>query len=161
MPAKTNTRAKPGAFRKEYAEQARKLCRLGATDAELADFFSVSEETLAGWKNAHPEFLESVTEGRALADAEVAHSLFRRATGYSHPDVHVSSYQGEITVTEITKHYAPDTVACVFWLKNRRPDLWRDRRGEEEEGGEVPEAKSFSYTVVDGQKKDASDADAD
>jgi hypothetical protein len=47
--------------------------------------------------------------------------------GYSHPDVHVSNYQGEITVTPLVKHYAPDPVACIFWLKNRRPDLWRDK----------------------------------
>ncbi len=161
MPEKTRTRARPGAYRKAYAEQARKLCRLGASDAELADFFGVSEAALGRWQDAHPEFFASIMEGRALADAEVAQALFRRATGYAHPDVHISSYQGEITVTEITKHYPPDTVACALWLKNRRPDLWRDRRGEEDEPGDAPEAKSFSYHVVDGQAKDADDADAD
>lgn len=62
-----------------------------------------------------------------MADAEVGERLFQRACGYSHPDVHISNYQGAITQTEITKHYAPDTTACIFWLKNRRPDLWRDR----------------------------------
>jgi len=62
-----------------------------------------------------------------LADAEVANKLFQRATGYSHDDVHISNYQGQVCITPIIKHYAPDTTACIFWLKNRRPDLWRDR----------------------------------
>lgn len=45
---------------KEYANQALKLCLLGATDKELADFFSVSEQTLNKWKKDYPEFLESL-----------------------------------------------------------------------------------------------------
>ncbi len=48
--------------------------------------------------------------------------------GYSHPAVHVSNYQGDITLTPITKHYPPDTVAAIFWLKNRQPAKWRDTK---------------------------------
>lgn len=119
--------ARPSKFDSSMCVQAEKLCKLGATDKELADFFEVSEQTLNTWKQAHPEFLESLKKGKAVADAEVASKLFHRATGYEHPDVHISNYQGEVTVTPITKHYAPDTTAAIFWLKNRRPDLWRDR----------------------------------
>lgn len=143
------------AFREEYAEQAKKLCRLGAIDRELADFFGVCERTLHAWKKRHPEFLAALKEGKALADAQVAHSLYLRALGYAHPDVHVSRYQGEVTVTEIVKHYPPDTAACVFWLRNRCPDLWRERRVEE---GDAPEARAFSFNVVDGR---AEHGDAD
>ena len=60
------------------------------------------------------------------SDGEIAQSLFSRAMGYSHPEVHISQFEGRIIKTEITKHYPPDTTACIFWLKNRRPDLWRD-----------------------------------
>lgn len=108
--------------------QAEKLCKLGATDKELADFFEISEQTLNNWKAKHPKFMESLKKGKAVADAEVASKLFHRATGYEHDDVHVSNYQGEVTLTPIRKHYAPDTTAAIFWLKNRRPDLWRDRQ---------------------------------
>lgn len=118
---------RPSKFDAAKCLQAEKLCKLGATDKELADFFEVSEQTLNTWKTEHPEFLESLKSGKERADAEVGHRLFERACGYSHPDVHLSNYQGQVTATPITKHYAPDTTACIFWLKNRRPDLWRDR----------------------------------
>lgn len=119
--------ARPSKFDERMCEQVTKLCRLGATDKELADFFEISEATLNNWKEQHPAFLASLKAGKAEADATVADRLFSRACGYSHPDTHVSNYQGAVMLTPITKHYAPDTTACIFWLKNRRPDLWRDR----------------------------------
>lgn len=118
---------RPSKFDPKLCEQATKLCRLGATDKDIANFFGVSEQTLNSWKTQSPEFLEALKEGKELADAEVGQRLYQRAIGYEHDAVHISNYQGEITVTPIRKHYPPDTVACIFWLKNRRPDLWRDR----------------------------------
>lgn len=118
---------RPSKFDQLKCAQAEKLCKLGATDKELADFFEVTESTISLWKVEHAEFSEALKKGKELADAEVGERLFQRATGYSHPDVHVSNYQGTVTMTPIIKHYAPDTTACIFWLKNRRPDVWRDR----------------------------------
>lgn len=118
---------RPTLFRDEYVERAYKLCLLGATDAELADFFEVCERTINTWKEDYPEFLQSLKAGKASADAAVAESLYKRAVGYSHPDVHVSNYQGEITVTPLTKHYPPDTGAAFIWLKNRQPHKWKDK----------------------------------
>ncbi|MCO6427132.1 hypothetical protein [Nitrosomonas communis] len=71
--------------------------------------------------------MESINKGKLEADSKVAESLYKRATGYSHPDTHVSNYQGEITLTEITKHYPPDTAAAFIWLKNRQPSKWKDK----------------------------------
>lgn len=121
-------RGRPSSYRDEYAEQAYKLCLLGATDREMANFFSVSEQTLNAWKTAHEKFLESITRGKEAADANVASRLYERAMGYSHPEVHVSNYQGEVTLTPLTKHYPPDTQAASLWLRNRQPAKWRDRR---------------------------------
>ena len=119
---------RPSSYRGEYAEYARKLCRLGSTDESLADFFEVSVATLNRWKHAHPEFMESVKIGRTLADAEVVDSLYRRACGYSHAATKFVTHKGIITDREeYVKHYPPDTQACIFWLKNRRPDLWREK----------------------------------
>ena len=67
----------------KYADQALKLCLLGATDKELAEFFSVSEQTLNKWKKDYPEFLESLKKGKNIADANVASRLYNRAIGYS------------------------------------------------------------------------------
>ena len=57
--------------KKEFAEQAKKLCLLGATDESLADFFGVSTTSIYNWKNAHPEFVEALKEGKDIADATV------------------------------------------------------------------------------------------
>jgi len=123
----TPARGRPTKYRTEFAAQARRLALLGQTDAEMAAFFGVSEATFHRWKHAHKDFCESIKEGKADADAKVAAALYQRAVGYSHPDVHVSNYQGQITVTPLTKHYPPDTGAAFIWLKNRQPDKWRDR----------------------------------
>lgn len=130
-------------YKAEFADQARKLCVLGATNPDLADFFGVSKTSVDNWIAGKPAFREAVLDGRQRADARVAESLFQRAVGYSHPDTHITSYRSEITETPITKHYPPDTIACTFWLKNRRPDLWRDRHEQEVtgKGGGPVEAK--------------------
>lgn len=121
--------ARPTAYREEYDEQAFKLCLLlGATDAELADFFGVSETTVNNWKKAHPSFLESLKAGKDQADSGVAGRLYRRAMGYEHEAVKIAvDPKGDHTVVPYTKHYPPDTTACIFWLKNRQPARWRDR----------------------------------
>ncbi len=100
---------RPSKYQSAYAEQAEKLCRLGATDKQLADFFDVSEVTLNAWKQEHPVFLKSLKAGKDYLDANVEQSLYHRAIGYEHPEVHITNYQGEITQTALTKKYAPDT----------------------------------------------------
>lgn len=120
-------RGQPSKFTDEMPAQAKKLAAKGWTDAEMAEFFEVTEQTVNNWKIAHPDFFESLKDGKDVADDKVERSLFERATGYSHPDTHISNFQGAITVTEITKHYPPDTTAAIFWLKNRRPTRWRDK----------------------------------
>lgn len=120
-------RGRPTSYRAEYAEQAEKLCRYGATDAELADFFGVTTRTIGRWQAGHEDFCRALKVGKEVADDRVERSLFHRAVGYSHPDTHISNHQGKITATPITKHYPPDTTAMIFWLKNRRKQDWRDR----------------------------------
>ena len=115
-------------YQAEYTEQARKLCLLmGADDQELAGFFDVPPATLQEWLASVPDFAAAVLAGRALADADVADRLWRRAIGYSHPAVRIFSHQGYALEVAYTEHYPPDTAACLFWLKSRQPDRWRDR----------------------------------
>ena len=127
---------RPSNYKADYAEQAYKFCLLGATDARLGEFFSVSEQTINAWKAAHPQFLESIKRGKEVADSEIAHSLFQRAKGYSHPAVKIFNNQGEIIKEDYTEHYPPDTGAAMAWLKNRQSALWRDKQ-EVELSGEV------------------------
>ena len=127
-------RGQPSAYRAEYCEWARKLAKLGATDKDLAEAFEVTEQTVNNWKIAHPDFFESLKDGKARADAEVASKLFHRATGYQHPEDDIKNVNGQIIITPMIKHYPPDTTAAIFWLKNRRPDLWRDKVEQEHTG---------------------------
>lgn len=140
---KRASRGRPSPYQEEYAEQARKLCRLGATDKEIADFFGVDERTINRWKLAHPEFCQSITRGKILADAEVADRLFMRACGYSHKAIKFATFEGMITdQKEYEEHYPPDTQAAMFWLKNRRSDLWRDKVTTEVTGADGKPIKS-------------------
>ncbi len=118
---------RPTSFKSEYVEQARKLAELGATDREAAEFFEVAESTLYLWKHTQPEFSEALKVGKALADARVEQSLYRRALGYSHDAVKMHTVDGSVQITPYVEHYPPDTTAAIFWLKNRKPDDWRDK----------------------------------
>ena len=118
---------KPVKWNEDRCRQAFMIASLfGATDTQIAEVMNVSEHTITYWERTKPEFLEALNKGKLTKDQQVERSLFERATGYSHPDVHISNYQGEITQTEIIKHYPPSEVACIFWLKNRMREKWAD-----------------------------------
>lgn len=127
---------RPSKFKAEYAKQAEKLCLLGATDEDLADFFSVGIRTISNWKAQHPEFLQALKTAKEAADNRVERSLYQRAVGYSYDAVHFSSFQGVVTETPYREHCPPDTTAQIFWLKNRRPDQWRDKQIQEVTGAD-------------------------
>jgi len=110
---------RPSQYKPEYAKQAYKLCLLGHTDQELGSFFGVSEKTINTWKQKHPEFLQSLKEGKEIADSEVAASLYHRALGYSHPEDKIFNDGGEPLIVPTIKHYPPDTAAAMCWLTNR------------------------------------------
>lgn len=135
MPAGRPTKYKP-----EYVSQAAKLCRLGATDAQLADFFGVAVSTVALWKVQHKEFSDALSIPKEAADRAVEASLYKRAMGYEHDEVDIRVIEGQIVKTEIRKFYPPDTTAAIFWLKNRRPTEWRELKALEltgKDGGPV------------------------
>jgi hypothetical protein len=143
---------RPSKFKLEFVEQARKLATLGATDREAADFFDVNEATLNRWKHTYPEFCASLKVGKAAADERVEQALYRRAVGYSHDAVKIAvNAQGDVTKVDFTEHYPPDTTAGIFWLKNRKPEEWRDRQQIEHSGEvEVTDARERIARVVAG-----------
>ena len=126
------TKKKAGAptkYKPEYCELATNYCLLGATDVDLAEFMEVNESTIHLWKKTHPEFSKAIKEGKEIADSKVAQSLYNRALGYSHKETKIATHEGQITDSkEFIKHYAPDPTSCIFWLKNRQKDKWRDKQ---------------------------------
>lgn len=129
--------ARPSKYKPEFVEQASKLCALGATDIEIADFFGVTTVTLWRWKGEYPEFCNALKVAKEEADQRVERSLFARANGYEHNEVDIRVVDHAIVKTPIRKYYAPDTTACIFWLKNRQPTKWRDKAEVEHSGSVV------------------------
>lgn len=127
-------RGRPPKYKPTFAGQAAKLCALGATDADLADFFEVSIRTIERWRGEHDDFCRAVKEAKETADARVERSLYQRALGYSHDAVKIMTVEGEVVQTPYREHYAPDTTAAIFWLKNRKPDQWREKQAVEHSG---------------------------
>jgi hypothetical protein len=121
--------ARPSKYRPEYVEQAQKLCALGATDNDVAEFFGVQARTIYRWQNEHPEFCQSLKVGKEEADTRVVRSLYHRANGYTFDAVKIfmPASHSEPVYAPYREHVPPDVTACIFWLKNRRPDLWRDK----------------------------------
>ena len=151
---------RPTLYDPKMDEQAYKLCLLGATLPEIAEFFDVAESTVSLWMTQHDGFSGAITRGRTAADANVASRLYERAMGYSHPEVHVTTCGGEVVQTPLTKHYPPDTQAASLWLRNRQPKKWRDRQEvtgadggpiQTEEVGAVDLARRVAFVLAKGK----------
>lgn len=121
---------RPTDYREAYVEGARKLARLGATDAEIADFYDVDVRTIYRWKNTHDAFCQALKAGKDEADNRVERALYHRAVGYEQEEVKIFMPAGADApvYAAYTAKIAPDTTAAIFWLKNRRPEEWRDKR---------------------------------
>jgi hypothetical protein len=146
---------RPSKYKEEYAEQARKLCLLGATLPELAAFFEVNTDTISEWKSVHVAFSDAIKEGKEQADANVAARLYNRALGYEHEDVDIRVLNGEIVQTKVQKYYPPDTAAAIFWLKNRQRAKWRDRIDQELSGPDGAPIQTESKLNVSGLSTEA------
>ena len=121
-------RGRPSEFKPEYCGQAFKLCLLGAKDEEIASFFEVEENTINRWKREFPAFRIALKDGKKEADTTVAQSLYHRAIG-QFVKIEKMVYDAEAKKHEkvtLSVQTPSDVTAQIFWLKNRRPDLWRD-----------------------------------
>lgn len=111
--------------------------REGYTDLQLAEAMGISNTTLYEWLKKYSAIAEALKRGKAPVDRMVENALLKRALGYEYTEVTKERIldrktgQYKLTVTKETKKVVPpDVVAQIFWLKNRRPDLWREKRQE-------------------------------
>jgi hypothetical protein len=127
---------RPTVYKPEFVEQAAKLCRLGAIDKDLADFFEVNVLTILRWQEKYPDFCNAIKISKKQANENVTRSLYRKATGYSYEAVKIFMPAGaeEPVYAPYTEHVPPSDTAAIFWLKNRQPDKWRDQRNVEVNG---------------------------
>ena len=128
----------------EGLETLRGLARRGLSDEDIAKAINVNRSTIYAWKKSYPEISNALKEGKLVADLAVESALFKKATGFTVTDTKTTSFldketgelvEGKSEVT--TKHVLPDTLAIMFWLKNRRPDLWKDKIVEENDTTET------------------------
>lgn len=119
---------------------AQSLAMDGLIDKEIADRMGIARSTLKLWEKNHPEFSDAIKIGKDSADAKVLTSLFKRATGYTDKEKKVvvemdaQGNQKPARIETTDKHIIPDVGAICFWLKNRRPDEWRDKKDVELSG---------------------------
>lgn len=118
--------------------------REGLTDEQLARNMGISVATLYNWKRDHLEILEALKKGKEVVDFQVENALLKRALGYEIvEDKMETDHKGRSKVTQVVRHIAPDTTAQIFWLKNRRPDRWRDRPENTGESDTLKKAKEL------------------
>lgn len=159
-PPAVHAGGRPSKYKPEFAHQAKVLCELGATDAQLADHFQVTIQTIHNWTAQHKEFFDSRKAMKDHADSCVERSLYQKACGYSYDAVKIFSVNGEPLVVPYREHVPPDTTAGIFWLKNRKPQEWRDRR--EMEIGKPGDFASLSHEeLVASLKQDIVEFGAD
>ena len=112
--------------------------RDGLTDKQIAKKMGISRSTLATYKNKYSDFSDALKRGKQVVDREVEKALLRRALGYETEEVKQEFIDGQMRVSEIkTKQVKPDTTAQIFWLKNRKPEQWRE--GQEDQNKKLEE----------------------
>lgn len=113
--------------------------RDGLTQDEIARKLGVAMSSFSDYKLKFPEFTEALKRGQEVVDVEVENALFKRALGYRYDEVTrepgtvMDEETGEekrvmVETKRVTKEVQPDVTAQIFWLKNRKPEVWRDRQ---------------------------------
>lgn len=109
--------------------------RDGLTDEQIAANMGISRKTLADWKNKHSDICDTLKRGKDVIDRQVENALLKRALGYKYKETtrervtDKETGEGVLVITKVVeKEVIPDTTAQIFWLKNRKPEQWRDKR---------------------------------
>lgn len=121
-----------------YPEYARALAIEGLTNEEIAAKLGITRTTLQEWKKRYPDFSDAIKEGKEPANAKVEMALYKKALGFEVTETRAvvvgTGEYAKVEYVEETRVIPPDNTACIFWLKNRRPDKWRDKQEVEHSG---------------------------
>lgn len=128
--------------------------RDGLIEEQIAKNLGIAYSTFRDYKNKYSALSAALKKGKEVVDYEVENALLKRALGYDYTEEKVEierTANGKIKsqkVAQTLKHVPPDVGAAAFWLKNRRPDKWRDRP--------VGDAESFGQLekLIEGIKQD-------
>lgn len=117
--------------------------RDGLTNGQIAHNMGIDEATFYRYQKRFCEMRKAIKKGKEVVDYEVENALLKRALGYEFQETKTKTTINGIETTIITKHIPPDTGAAAFWLKNRRPDKWRDRPEPEGDAALLKKAKEL------------------
>jgi len=116
--------------------------RDGLTDEQIATNMGISPRTLYTWMERFPQIMQALKRGKEVVDRQVENALLKRALGYEYEEITEELERdpetGEMVVVStkrVVKQVLPDVTAQIFWLKNRKPDVWRDRHELVHDGG--------------------------
>ena len=109
----------------------------GLTDEQIAKNIGINRTTLYDWKKKETNIADALKKGKEVIDFEVENALLKRALGYEYEE---EIYENGILTKKVKKHVAPDTTAQIFWLKNRKPNNWKDRVETDEDKEAVANA---------------------
>lgn len=126
--------------------------RDGLTDEQIASNAGITPSTLYEWKKKYSDISEALKKGKEVVDIQVENALLKRALGYTYKEIKVEETAEGEKVTTTTKEVVPDTTAQIFWLKNRRPEQWRDKQNMEL-SGEVKTSNPYAGLATDELKK--------
>lgn len=103
--------------------------RDGLTDIQIAKKIGISKQTFYDWQKRYPDFSDSLKKGKEIVDRQVENALLKKALGYSYKEcTEITDAEGKVSIKTITKYVIPDTAAQIFWLKNRKPNEWREKQ---------------------------------
>lgn len=123
------------------------LASQGKTDQQIADIVGVAKSTLNNWKKKHPDFMDSLKDAKKNPDQEVEDSLFLNAIGFESEEekAFYDKESGRVITGKVKKWNPGNVIAQIFWLKNRRPDRWRDNPAPAQDPSSTP-VKSIKKT---------------
>ncbi|WP_211231329.1 transposase [Halonatronum saccharophilum] len=132
---KVNRGGRPSKYDPSIIPKVEEWVNEGLTDYEISKRLGINASTLYDWKKKYPKFSKSLKKSKAQADFKVEDSLFKRANGYTYDEVTQELVEnpktGEVElkpVKVVTKEVKPDVTAQIFWLKNRQPEKWKDKK---------------------------------
>jgi hypothetical protein len=128
LPDAVPVMGRPVEYQPKFADIARAMAKLGATDHEIAEELGVVTSTVWRWRSKHPDFCSALLEGKEAFDDRIERSLAQKAAGYTFHTEKVMQFEGQVIRADIVEHIPPDVGAIKLWLSNRRPDKWREKQ---------------------------------
>lgn len=122
--------------------------RDGLTEEQIAKNMGIGRTTLYEWKKKEPNIANTLKKGKEVIDFEVENALLKKALGYTITlNKQKVTKDGDVVDIQEDVHVAPDTTAQIFWLKNRKPDKWRDKVQNDDDEKDIKNAKDIIFKI--------------